>query len=249
MEVRGIEMDLEARLLQGPYGRELLRAIHKSTSVLQWGDPRQTASNHGSCFFLRTDRTLFGVTAKHVYHAYLASKASTPTIICQLDNIRFDPRERFIAEGRECDIATFVVSPAELAKIERMTVPWPPVIPSPPQAVLLSGYPGVAKTFHGAHHVDLFDYLAVMAVASVNERDISMIKAPNSDLRDVWGKGLPPEGLDLAGMSGGPVAVLQENAGIISWSISGVIYESHAKLEIIKAGRADLIADDGTLYG
>jgi hypothetical protein len=238
----------ENRRLKGPYGKQLLRTMHRSTAVLQWRNLySDEPPSHGSMFFVNTGSALLAITARHVYEAYVASAANDPKVTCQINNIRFDPGERLICSGVDCDVATFALRPAELTELERITIPWPPVIPKVGQTVLIAGFPGFARTCPAPQHVDFFNYLAITPVDSVSDRDISWAKPPSEELVDILEKGLPPDGLDLAGMSGGPVAILQENAGIVSWAISGIIYESHQTLEITKAVRADVVKPDGTV--
>jgi len=49
-------------------------------------------------------------------------------------------------------------------------------------------------------------------------------------------------------MSGRPVIAVLEKDGIVSWAISGVIYECGTDFEITKAVRADLIGEGGTVH-
>jgi hypothetical protein len=91
-------------------------------------------------------------------------------------------------------------------------------------------------------------YTSLAIVDSVSERDISLVTPPPDQLLDILGKGLPLPGYDLAGMSGGPMAILVETrAGIVKWQLAGIIYECHPTFEILKAARADSIHDDGTV--
>jgi hypothetical protein len=88
---------------------------------------------------------------------------------------------------------------------------------------------------------------AFAKVDSVSDRDISSVIPSNQTLVDVMGKGLPPPGYDLGGLSGGPVAVLLESGGIMFWSLSGVIYECSSSFQIVKAARADIVGADGAI--
>jgi hypothetical protein len=161
--------------------------------------------------------------------------------------MRFNPKERLICLGTGCDLATFALTPAELAELSKATVPWPPVIPENDGIVPFAGVPGATKESPTPGHVDLGFYTAFAKIDSVNDRDISTVIPSNEMLVDVLGKGLPPPGYDLGGLSGGPVAVLLESAYIMHWALSGVIYECGSRFRILKAVRADIIRTDGVI--
>ena len=56
-----------------------------------------------------------------------------------------------------------------------------------------------------------------------------MLREPGEEVLDILGMGIAPLGLDVGGMSGGPVAaIIKGSDGMLSWHISGVIYEGHA---------------------
>lgn len=250
MQYNEMSIDERRRLLQGEFGRQLLITMAKSVAAIHWGDRTGFAtSNNGSMFFVNTGLRFLGVTARHVYEAFVEQASRNSDLRCQINNLPFDPVHRLLALGRDCDLATFHVTPDEILQLEKITVPWPAVIPNLGHAALLAGMPGIARTNPLRHHVDFGVYVALGVVESVNDRDISLVKRDNSELVDILGKGLPPRGFDLGGMSGGPIALIQENHGIVSWNISGVIYQNHQSFEIMKAVRADLISRDGSILG
>jgi len=148
--------------------------------------------------------------------------------------------------GRDCDLATFELTQAELRELDRITVPWPPVIPAVGQVVLLAGVSGATKKSPAPGYIDLGYYTAFACVDSVSDRYISSVIPPSDGLLDVLGKGLPPDGYDLGGTSGGPVATLHEGR-IVSWQLSGAICECHPTFNIVKAARADMIKADGAI--
>lgn len=198
-------------------------------------------------FFLNSGEALFGVTARHVYADY---RNQAQDRCCQIGDLQFEPTIRLIDEDIEFDIATFRIKPNELELIRKgvNSVPWPPMIPSEGALVALAGLPGQLKGNPEPFEANWLYYLAVFKVSSVSDKDVSMVKPPDQELTDLFGKGLPPPSFDIGGMSGGPVVLLQENpSGLLSWSISGVIYEGLASYDIIKAKRADVILGDGTL--
>src|SRR6266446_5555759 len=64
-----------------------------------------------TCFFLRFERGIIGVTANHVISAYESAVAANPNIVCQLRNSpAFDLASAIIARDAARDVATFRVS-------------------------------------------------------------------------------------------------------------------------------------------
>lgn len=146
------------------------------------------------------------------------------------------------------DIATFRITEEEFQDVGRATVPWPPVIPEEGNGVLICGLPAVSRLNPRPFRVDIGYSTFVMRVDSVTDRTLSMLRQPNEEVLDILGLGIAPLGLDIGGMSGGPVAaVIQDAGGTLSWHISGIIYEGHQSYNIIQAMRADWINDDGTI--
>lgn len=228
------------------FHRELFGTVQQSTSVLSWGNSGRV-SNNGSVFFIDTGKVLMAVTARHVYHAYVEAALKAPHL-CYIDNLPFDPIRTFLSEGKDVDIATFRITPAELKTLGELTMPWPPIIPEPGKSVILAGWPGVGRSSPAPAKVHFRCYIAMFGVDNVNDLSISMMKPPNSELVDIVGKGLPPAQFDIGGMSGGPIAaVLKTPSGLITWQLSAVIYEGHQTFEIFKGARADFIGDDGNV--
>jgi hypothetical protein len=115
--------------------------------------------------------------------------------------------------------------------------------------VLIAGFPSVGKRFTESGILNFGLYHACTSIDSVNDRDISMVREADDEVADLVGKGLPPRGFDVRGMSGGPVIAVLENVGIVSWALAGAIYECSTYFEIIKAVRADLIDENGIVHG
>jgi hypothetical protein len=243
-----------ADALRGHFGRELLRFAEERTVAIHWeNENAELLPRNASAFVVRTTKALFGVTAKHVATELKESPSHSKMVRLTgphnntLQGI--DLCSRLISQGRHCDIATFRIQPNELAELRVETAPWPPVIPQIGKPVLVAGFPDIGKRFTSNRNVNFGLYNISTEANSVSERDISMLRPPDSDVVDVLGKGLPPRGIELGGLSGGPViSVLQgEESRIISYALAGSIYESQPNLEIIKAVRADLIDEDGRI--
>jgi hypothetical protein len=204
--------------------------------------------NHGSVFFIKPRNIPFAVTARHVYEGYVKRLEQNSGVKCQINSLRFDPTQRLVGYGRDCDIATFWLTPTEFEGLDRLAIPWPPLILMEGQLVLYAGLPAVAKKSPEPGYVDFGVYTSLAVVDSLSDRDISSVTPPPDQLIGILGKGLPPQGYDLAGMSGGPMIILVEShAGIVSWWLAGIIYECHPTFEIVKGARADAIHEDGTV--
>ncbi len=227
------------------FERSQLQLIRRSVSILHWASAPDDHRN-GSMFFVNTGSGLFGVTAKHVYEDCQRAFAKKQTL-CKIEGMPFDPTGRLVSAGVMCDVVTLKISDEEFRKLDRLTVPWPPVIPEVGQLVLLAGFPGCEKAFPGSNLIDLQVYAAKWTVDSVSERDISIVRPRDSEVIDVDGRGFPEPQYDFGGMSGGPVAIVLNEGPIFSWALSGVIYESHRGFEILKAVRANVIDEHGQL--
>jgi hypothetical protein len=232
-----------------PAGKEMMQTIMKSTAVIYWHADGGPVLHNGSIFFVRTKKALFGVTARHVYEGYL-ERAEAERTICQIGNLIVDPNDRLIDTGRDIDIATFHITPIELAELGNITVPWPPKVPTVGAGVFVCGLPGFARNMPTSRIVAFKHFTALMCVDSVSERGISMVRQPNEEMMDLLGTGLPPTNMDIGGMSGGPIALhMNTPMGLTCWFLSAVISEGHQAYDIIHAARADWINDDGTLSG
>jgi hypothetical protein len=238
--------DERAALFRGPYGRELLKAIQPCVAPFYWTSRlAESLPSNGSAFIVKTSAALFGITARHVYDEYKEQVDQVPTAVCRLLNLEIDLRARLISRGNESDVVTFEIRPFELNDLNMQPAPWPPWIPKVNHAVIIAGFPGIGKRFTGSS-ITFGLYHALIGVDSVSDRDISMVRPPDDEVVDVVGKGLPPRGFDMGGMSGGPVIAVLEDS-VVSWALSGVIYECGTNFEITKAVRADLIGEDGMI--
>jgi hypothetical protein len=160
------------------------------------------------------------------------------------------PKERLIGTGTDIDIATFHITPGELAELGNITVPWPPKVPAVGTGVFVCGLPGFARDMPASRIVAFKHFTALMCVDSVSERAISMVRQPNEEMMDLLGKGLPPPNMDIGGMSGGPIAAhMNTPTGLTCWFLSAVVSEGHQAYDIIHGARADWINDDGTISG
>jgi len=103
----------------------------------------------GSCFVLRFDNGLVGVTAAHVFQAYEDARRANRNLVCQLRWMEFDFRDAIITTNTDLDIATFRLFETELAAIDGTVIDcrgsWPPPVATTMQAMSLAGFPEVMR--------------------------------------------------------------------------------------------------------
>jgi hypothetical protein len=253
-----ISLEEARRLVAGPYGREMQSVARRYAVPLYWlqvrgeGGAPDTIRN-GTTFFVDTGSALFGVTAGHVYDAFV--KVAVHGTRCQIGLGRrrsLDLRERLIDRGRKADIATYRFSVEEIAAsgadvLRGAQGAWPPAPPQEGRGVIFAGYPGAARRVTAPRELEFSAYSALAIADNVTPRDIIStldreIAVPTAGLE------MPPEGFDVGGLSGAPVLTVIETGGVISWSLGGVIREGTTSLgETVLAARATFISADGQI--
>src|SRR5215472_6996733 len=100
----------QSALIKGPFGRELLKAIEACVLPLHWTDGHASdLPNNGSALIVKTEKALFGITARHVYDAYKELADHDGSAVCRLFNLKIDLRPRLISSGKRSDLATFQI--------------------------------------------------------------------------------------------------------------------------------------------
>jgi hypothetical protein len=207
----------------------------------------------GSMFFLDCGRGPFAVTAAHVYKQYLEDNQNKRVRGPQLANMAFNLPDRLIAWGEDLgvDIATFRITPAEIAAIGKRSVrgtdgPWPPP-PKERGAVYFGGFPGGERDHIVGKDFTFGLHSAIVPLTSFTDYQLCC-HFDRQYWVDVRGLGLPPVGYDLGGVSGGPMLQPIFTAGVWDWQLAGVISEAvMADFERITAVRAHFILPDGRL--
>src|SRR5262245_29238022 len=97
----------------GPLLNEVATLTMKVARPLIWHDLRESWPKRllgGSCFILRFDVGLIGVTAEHVISAFEAEKEKRGAGMgCLLRTIPFDLKGAIVDRDAELDIATFSI--------------------------------------------------------------------------------------------------------------------------------------------
>jgi hypothetical protein len=121
--------------------RNFSRSLHddggEHVAWLLWSvqaktEPTPLEYRQGSMFFLDCGRGSFAVTAGHVFQQFQKDRAERRVRGYQIGNIGFDLEERLIDCGadRKIDIATFRITPSEIAAVGKKVIPgtdgiWP----------------------------------------------------------------------------------------------------------------------------
>jgi hypothetical protein len=137
----------------------------------------------GTCFFLRFERGIIGVTANHVISAYESAAAANPNTVCQLRNSpAFDLAGAIIARDASRDIATFAVAEAELSHIEAILLDcrgsWPPPEPQHSSRLSLCGFPESMRVPSGDRSAEFRAWGALAVVECVTRDEILITYDP-----------------------------------------------------------------------
>lgn len=231
---------------------------------LIWHDRKQgwpKQLDGATCFFLRFDSGIVGVTANHVAGAFESALATNSNIVCRLrDSPAFDLLTAIIARDAARDIATFAVSEAILSQIDAISLDcrgsWPP--PEPQHLWLLSacGFPESMRTTRADRSGEFRAWGALAVVEDVTRDEILITYDPAIVKPVAWAPFLPPVGFNMSGCSGGPVLVHGIRNGLHRWFPVALITEgpkgqhkqgAAAEFDMIRLRRIEIIQPDGTI--
>jgi hypothetical protein len=241
LEWRAMSDEQRIELSRGEFGRRMTEQAARHVAAFWWIEPAPTSPflicvghpqpRNGSAFFIAIGDAMFCVTAAHVYRGYLDAKAKHPGLQCRLGegSFVFDAERRICSIGKSVDIAIFRITPDEVRAIDKepvvhSTESWPPHHPFSGQQAKIVGFPGVSRLWITEQAISFGVYCGSPSVGSAGDRRITF-PFDRTSWVDCMGLGLPPEGMDLGGMSGGPVLFLTEQNRDWSFNIGGVISE------------------------
>jgi hypothetical protein len=263
----------EAKAIGRWVGKPTLEFAASIVAPLYWaerGSDGSVTARNGTAFFLRTPEALFGVTAAHLiegkggWRESCAEFGNAPLRLGAKNgaSIPLEWDARCVDIDLEIDIATFMISPREIASIER--VPYgglqtrrPPPPPLANVGITYAGFPGVGTRNLSRAAVQFGILCGTGLVSSINDREISTL-LEREHLEPVLGEGIVPENYNFGGISGGPVIynVLTQRDLLVN-ALAGVIVagpnpsvdcgESIPGFELFQARRADFIRADGFL--
>jgi len=248
------------RLFSAGLGLNLLRSGLPFAIPLWWVSENSATGiglRNGSAFLADLGHGVFAVSAAHVFKQYLADKRSTIAIGCQLGDILFDPETQLICCRDDLDIATFRVSTSEVRQIDKAIVTpgppnWGPLSPAAGDFAFFAGFPAQTRGITPNGNFATVPYLAMPEITSVTDRQIAC-RINRQKIIDFSGNGLPPQGYDIGGVSGGPLLLpTLVHEGLVEgvvWRFAGVIVEAAPgeMFEQVVAVRAHYIQPDGRI--
>ena len=172
---------------------------------------------------------------------------------CQLGNILFDPEARLIGCCDDLDIATFRVDASEAAQLGKAVVTsdirnWNSLGPAPGDFAFFGGFPAQTRGMTPDNNFATAPYLAITPITSVTDHQITC-RFDRNKMIDFSGSGLPPQGYDVGGVSGGPLLVPTLTDEGLIWRFAGVIVQAAMgeMFEQVVAVRSQYVQSDGRI--
>jgi hypothetical protein len=210
--------------------RELADLTMRVARPLVWhdiGEPWPKYLLGGSCFILRFEAGLIGVTAAHVIGAFEEATRRNSDVACLLRTVPIDPVTTLIDRDESLDIATFRVTEDELVESKGIAVDcrsqWPP--PTPDRGAVLSfgGFPELLTKPSTGFRTEFRAYVSQTCVEDVTDNYIITTFEPGRDFRIRAAPELSDLGSSLSGCSGGPVLMHFERNGLHRWLPAGLV--------------------------
>jgi len=192
---------------------------------------------------------VFITTASHVLEGYESRMEAGEVLNWQVGDLPpFDPIPRVAWRSRDLDIVLLRVTAKEARSIGPCIISapgkWPPVTPQEGQIVLVGGYPKALREEDIQNgSIGAGPYSAVFRVTVVGDGYCKCM-IERRDLISFDGGPLPQVGIDMGGLSGGPVLLMDA----INYPLVGVVTDrcemSLAEFEILQfATLADVRID------
>jgi hypothetical protein len=205
--------------------------------------------NGASGCVLRVGGRTFVVTASHVLAEYEKRVESGEILNWQVGDLPpFEPLSRIAWRDRGRDIVLLHISENEARAIGPCIISepptWPPCLPQEGQFVLMAGYPKVLREEDASLGlIRSGPWCALFRVTVVGEGYCKCL-IERKDLISFNGGPLPEPGMQMGGLSGGPVLLV----GNLSYPLVGVITDlcamTHAELEILKVATLESVMID-----
>ncbi|WP_146220723.1 hypothetical protein, partial [Gluconacetobacter entanii] len=205
-----------------PEERDLYQAVSDLTlkiarPLIRYNDKKSWPKplSGGSCFILRFDCGLIGVTANHVVEVFEADREESVSNACLLRTVPFDLLNKIIDRNTALDIATFSVTENELAASEGQALDcrganWPPPEPLESATISFGGFPEECARPSLPANAVFRAFVSLTYVQDITQREIIATYEPTRDNRVIADERLPDVGANLSGCSGGPVIVHYE---------------------------------------
>ena len=216
-------------------GNTIGQFVFQRTAAILVGPPADTDGviKNGSCFILRVHGKAYLGTARHVVKFWMDRIASGESVVFQVGRSSLEPAHRIVWEDEQADIAFLRLDEAEVALIGisafEPTCGWPPPRPAVGDFVHIAGYPALQRHQPGPAAYDFRSLGFRLNVKSIGERHLAC-----QFEREYWvvtdGFAIPPAGVDLGGMSGGPVLLERP----LAYPLVGLVVEHTPAYEIMR---------------
>jgi hypothetical protein len=213
----------------------------------------------GTCFFLKFEKGVIGVTANHVLTEFLDTARSTASLACQIGDRAFDFASAVIDSDAELDLATFNVTEELITSLEKWPADcrrqqWPPDPPKAGDNLVLIGFPEAARLLEDKRIIQFGVYAGLCIAEDVSDRDVLVVQDRRRD-RSVPFAPMPPPRYNMSGCSGGlGVRIVDQNRILRSFP-AGVIYKGpgtnckgdFVESEMVQLRRIHYVLPNGTL--
>jgi hypothetical protein len=244
-------------VLENGLGPEILNDGLRFALPIWWifqGHSDTFGLRNGSAFLIDLGRGILAVTAAHVLREYCENKRTAQAIGCQLGNALFDPEAHLIDCNDDLDIATFRISAKMLGQIDKPILHpdppnWASLNPAENEFAFFAGFPAQGRGITPTGRMfAAVPYFAMPPITRVTDRQITC-RFERDKMIDFSGSGLPPQGYDIGGVSGGPMLMPTLTDHGIIWRFAGVIVEAAAGalFEQVVAVRATFIQPNGRI--
>jgi hypothetical protein len=212
-----------------------------------------------TCFILRFDAGLIGITATHVIEEFEMARKRTDGLVCNLRTAPLDLSAAIIERDPELDITTFSVTEDQLIESEAIPIDcrseWLPLEPDKGDALSFAGFPEKLQNLSAQPNIEFRAFVNQCFVEDVTARDVIVTYEPERDLRVRAAPEFPGLGANLSGCSGGPVLMHVEHHGLHRWFPVGLIVAgagdaptgTMAEFDIIRIRRINAVLQDGTI--
>jgi hypothetical protein len=202
----------------------------KVARPLIWHDARKPWPKRisgGTCFVLRFEGGLIGITAAHVISAFDEAANEGNAVVSMVRTASINLRDAIIDQDDDLDIATFKVTEEQLVGSEAIALDcrseWPPPTPDRHREVSLAGYPEILKKPWSEVGGEFAAYVALSHIEDVTPNDIITTHDPQRDTRVRSAPEIPDIGANLSGCSGGPMLMHVERNRLHRWFPVGLI--------------------------
>lgn len=236
----------------------------KVATPLVWHDRKQgwpKPLKGGTCFFLRFEDGVIGVTANHVVESLEAATATNSNTVCQVRTSKpVDLPGLIVDRCADLDIATFRVSEqleveAEATVLDCRGDAWAPPKPDIGRAVTFCGFPEAERVSIAPGIGNLFAAGSLGSIDAFTDRDLIVTYDPERDQPASWAPWKQPLGYNMSGCSGGPVLSHGMRRGIQRWFPVAMIIQGPRGLgegeaagwDMITMRRIDAIRPDGSI--